>query len=138
MRLSNCSATCCNDWIKGELPARSDGRYFKPISMLVKERVMTTLFQSADRKTTVESQAASSSLFCVQVMPTVGIFSSRRKDSAARTASEVLPEREMTIARRSESSLRGRFRCNKRSDAGRALAGSPVSWLHELAAASAK
>jgi hypothetical protein len=66
--------------------------------MDVNERVMTVIFSSAEEIRIVRSHASSRAESDAQVTPSVGTRYSRASKFAARSDSEVFPEREITTA----------------------------------------
>src|SRR5579859_2831494 len=99
---------------------------------------MTILFSSAAGSATVRSQTLESSEPVAQVMPSVGRCCLFVRKSAAHTASEVLPEREMTTICKFATSSWQRPGNKSNSDAGRARARRPASRVQAAAATSAR
>src|SRR5439155_26161562 len=106
--------------------------------MEVNERVITMLFSSAVGSATVRPQNLESSESTAQVIPMVGKCRLFVRKSAARIASEVFPEREITTTCKSATSSWHNFGNRSNSDAGRARARRPVVDVHAAAADSAR
>ena len=120
-------STCCGSSInarrKAALPETVAARYCSPSSMDVNDRVMTVLRSSASRSFKVTLHAASSGWPPAQVMAMVRRLRSFSNICAARTASEVRPEREITTGIYSRPACRVSAGYSSKSDAGTARAG---------------
>src|SRR5882724_1406025 len=123
---------------EGESPSCDSASPARSWSMEVKERVITMLFSSAVGSAMVRSQNLESSESTAQVMPMVAKCRLFVRKSAARTASEVFPEREITTTCKSATSSWQRFGNSNISDAGRARVRRPVVDIQAVAADSAR
>src|SRR5260221_3120773 len=130
--------TCSTFDANEESPSCDSASSARSWSMEVNERVITMLFSSAVGSATVRSQNLESSESTAQVIPMVGKFRFFVRKSAARTASEVLPEREITTTCKSATSSWQRFGNSNISDAGRARVRRPLITVQAAAADSAR
>jgi len=111
--------------------------YCSANSMEVKDRVITMLSSSAGSRARVLVAICCSGCSAVQVTPRVRMFFSPSSSSAARKASDVRPDREITTAATSLEPASVRSGNSSSSEAGTARARKPVITLHDAAAASA-
>ena len=105
--------------------------------MEVKERVITVLFSSEGGKGRVLAAICWSGWSLVPVTARVRMSFAFSRNSAARTVSEVRPEREITTAATFPDPATTKSGNSNSSDAGMARALWPVSVLQVAAAASA-
>ena len=124
------------DCRRPESSAWQPARYCRPSSIDVNDRVITVLFSSQGRSGRGPADR-SSGWSGVPVTASTRMFFSRSSNRAACTASEVLPEREITTAARSSESASTRSGKSNNSEAGIARARIPVMRLQAAAAASA-
>src|SRR5258708_33915286 len=105
--------------------------------MEVKDLVITVLYSWVGSQERVLVAISCNGWSAVQVTPRVRIFFSPSRTSAARKASDVRPDLEITTAATSLEPASAKPGNSSNSDAGTARARNPVIALHEAAAASA-